>query len=382
MAHATQSIGAFSELVELIGEMRDDYVLSTERFTDELDVLEGMRYLLHLVSEATELLVEGDPERPRFSSIVSPARKFLGDNPDSLYQQAVIRGDRAYRIRGRRDHQSYISFTVHGPDPAGGINGPILADLNDTQFDLGPDGTFELTLLPAGRDGADASGSVVRLDPAARMVIVRNYYLRERSVQTDPDMFVRLEIEPLDDAGPAPALDDATLAARLRDATAFMRATTMGMRIFGAPATVPFVANEPNTVGPPWSFRNAGVDAAGAVDIFYSSGTFDLQPDEALVMEGHLPEAVFTNVMLWNVHMQTFEYRSRRSSLNAAQMATGHDGAYRIVISERDPHVVNWLDTGGHRHGTIFWRFLLPATDPEHPQCRVVPVADVAGLPA
>ena len=270
---------------------------------------------------------------------------------------------------------------MHGPDPAGGINGPVLADINDTQLDIAADGAFELTLLPEGRDDG-GSGTVVRLHPDARMVIVRNYYLRERSVQTDPDMFVRLEIEPLDDPGPAPPLDDATLAGRLRDATAFLRATTMGMRIFGAPAKVPFVANEPNAVGPPWSFRNAGVDAAGAVDIFYSSGTFDLQPDEALVMEGRLPEGVFTNVMLWNVHMQTFDYRSRRSSLNAAQMETGPDGAYRIVISERDPGVPNWLDTGGHRHGTIFWRFLLPAEDPEHPQCRVVPVAEVAALPA
>ena len=41
--------------------------------------------MTQLLSEASELLVEGDPERPRFSSIVSPARKFLGDNPASLY---------------------------------------------------------------------------------------------------------------------------------------------------------------------------------------------------------------------------------------------------------------------------------------------------------
>jgi hypothetical protein len=370
MALAPESTAAFNELIDVLADVRDRYVLAPERFHDELDVVEGFRYVTQLLSEASELLAEADPERPRFSSIVSPARKFLGDNPDALYQQAVIRGDRSYRITGTRDHQTYVSFTIHGADPAGGINGPVLADRNDRDFTIAADGTFELILSPDEHDG-----NWIPLHPDARMVIVRNYYLRERSVQTDPDVAVRLAIEPLDALSPPPPLDDATFAHRLRDATAFVHATSIGMRVFGEPATVPFVSNEANTVGTPWSFRNADVDAAGAVDIYYSSGTFDLGPDEALVMEGVLPDCAFVNVVLWNVHMQTFEYRHRRCSLNAAQIETDADGRYRIVVAERDPGVPNWLDTGGHRHGTIFWRFLLPADQPETPRCRVVPVA-------
>jgi hypothetical protein len=371
MSLAPQSTAAFDELLALLGEIRDQYVLSSERFDDELDVVEGFRYVTELLSEASELLIEGDPERPRFSSIVSPARKFLGDNPDSLYQQAVIRGDRSYRITGRHDGQDYISFTIHGPDPGGGINGPVLADRNDRDFTVDADGRYEIILSPEPHDG-----NWIELTPDARMVIVRNYFLRQHSVQTDHEVAVKIAIEPLDDVGPPPPLDDPTLAQRLRDANAFLRATTIGMRVFGAPPAiaVPFVSDEPNTVGTPWCFRNAEVDAAGAVDIFYSSGSFDLGPDDALVMEGTLPDGVFTNVMLWNVHMQTLEYRHRRCSLNAVQIETEGDGRYRIVISERDAGVANWLDTGGHRQGTIFWRFLLPEQQPETPRCRVVPV--------
>jgi Protein of unknown function (DUF1214) len=369
MTHAPKSTAAFNELVDLLVDIRDRYVLAPERFTEELDVVEGYRYVTELLSEASELLVEADPERPRFSSIVSTARKFLGDNPDALYQQAIIRGDRSYRVTGRRDAQTYISFTIHGPDPNGGINGPVLADRNDRDFTIEPDGTFEIILSPDVHPG-----NWIKLEPDARRVIVRNYYLRQRSIQTEPDVSVVLDIQPLDDPGPAPPLDDATLATRLRDASAFLHATTIGLRVFGEPATVPFVSNERNTVGTPWSFRNAGVDAAGAVDIYYSSGNFDLGPDDALVMEGVLPQCAFANVVLWNVHMQTIEYRSRRSSLNGAQIDTDDGGAFRIVISARDPGVPNWLDTGGHRVGTIFWRFLLPEEQPETPRCRVVPV--------
>lgn len=375
MSNAPQSTAAFNELIDLLADVRDSYVLSPERFSDELDVVEGFRYVTELLSEGFELFAEADAERPRFSSIVSPARKLLGDNPDSLYQQALIRGDRSYRVTGRRDQQCYMSFTIHGPDPAGGINGPVLADRNDRDFTVDPDGTFELILSPD-----EHPGNWIPLAPDARIVIVRNYFLLERSAQTDRTVGVSLDIEPLDDPGPPPPLDDATFARRLRDANAFVHATTIGMRVFGEPPaiSVPFVSNEPNTVGTPWCFRNADVDAAGAVDIYYSSGSFDLESDQALVMEGVLPKGVFTNVMLWNVHMQTLEYRHRRCSLNAAQIEARADGAYRIVISERDPGVANWIDTGGHRHGTIFWRFLLPEAQPETPRCRVVPVAEVA----
>ena len=330
-------------------------MLDTERTPDELDALDGFRYVLQLVSEASELFVEGDKERPRFTSIVSPTRKFLGDNPDAIYHQALIRGDRAYRVTGRRKNEVYISFTIHGPDPAGGINGPVLADLNDRHFDVQADGSFELVLSAEERPG-----NWVRLDPSAHIVLVRSYFLDEISVRNDPAAHVELAIEPLDDPGPAPVMDDATLAQRLRDATAFVRATTLGMRVFGEPSKVAFVADEPNDVGTPWSFRNAEVDAAGAVDIFYSSGNWDLAPDQAMIMEGTVPKCDFVNVMLWNVHMQTLEYGTRRSSVNGEQLVLRDDGSYRIVIAERDPGVPNWLDTGGHRHGTIFWRFLLP----------------------
>ena len=142
---------------------------------------------------------------------------------------------------------------------------------------------------------------------------------------------------------------------------------------------MPFVADQPNELPKPFSFRDSGLPVPGAVDIHYAMGRWDLQPDEALVMTGELPSCVFANVMLWNRHMQTLEYRSRQSSLNQAQIELEADGSYRIVVADRDPGVANWLDTAGHAKGTIFWRFLLPESDLPQPQCEVVPVDSLAG---
>jgi Protein of unknown function (DUF1214) len=376
MNRAPKSTEAFDELIAALTEIRDGYVLNEDRFTEDLDVVEGFRYVTEVMSGMSEFFVEGDADHPRMALIVNPARKLQGDNPDAIYHFAQIRGDRSYRVFGVRGEEAYISFTVHSEAADGGFNGRVLADINDSQFTFASDGAYEVVF--SAEKPADPAANWVQLDPDARMLIVRSYFLREQSAQNDPLVAVRIGIEVLDDVPPPPPLDDATLAARLRAGVAFLRQCTVGQPLPSAASPAPFMGKEPNTVGPPWSFRNAGVDAAGAVDIFYSMGRWNLGPDDALVMRGTIPPSRFTNVMLWNRHMQTLEYAHRGSSLNSKQIAFEPDGSYTIVVAHRDPGVPNWLDTGGHRVGTIFWRYLLPESDPVMAECEVVPVASLA----
>lgn len=206
---------------------------------------------------------------------------------------------------------------------------------------------------------------------------MRSYFDLQQSAQTDPDVTVNISIECLDDVGPPAPLTDEVLAGRIREGIAWFRQVTVGQAIPGTATAAPFASTTPNAVGTPWSFRNANIDAAGAVDVFYSSGRWNLAPDEALVMTGIMPKCRFANLVLWNVHMQTLEYRYRRSSINKSQIHYEPAGSYRIVIAATDPGVPNWLDTGGHRSGTMFWRFLLPVSDPVAPTCAVVQVASL-----
>ena len=370
MNHAPNSTEALDALIAALQEIRDGYLLDEARFDDPLDVVEGFRYVTQLLSGAAELFMESDPDHPQLRSIVTPVRKLQGDNPDSIYHFAQIRGDRNYRVYGVRGEETYISFTIHAKAADGGFNGRILADVNDGSFAFAADGSYEIAFGAEPREG-----NWVRLDPDAHMLITRSYFSRRKSAQNDPLVQVRMGIECLDAVPPPPPLDDRTFAARMREGIAFLRQCSVGQPIAGRnDAPVPFLSKEPNTVGTPWSFRNAGVDAAGAVDIYSSMGRFDLAPGEALVMRGALPKCRFANVMLWNRHMQTLEYRFRRSSLNTEQIACEPDGSYEIAIAHEDPGVPNWLDTGGHRVGTIFWRYLLPESDPAMAECEVVPV--------
>jgi hypothetical protein len=374
MNQAPKTTEAFDELIATLGLIRDGYVLNEERFTDPLDVVEGYRYVGQLLSAASEFFLEGDPDHPRLASIVSPARKLQGDNPDAIYHYARISGARAYRISGRVDRECYTSFTIHGRSPDGALAGPLLGDVNDRQFQIDPDGSYSLVL-----SGTEQPGNWLRLDPDAYCVVVRSYFQLGTSAQNDMDVSVRIDIETLEKLDPPPPLSDEVFSARMGEGIAFLRQTTLGQALPNVPSAVPFVAKETNTLPVPFSFRDSGLPVPGAADIFYASGRWQLEPDEALVMTGTLPSCPFVNVMLWNRHIQTLDYRSRQSSLNQSQIQLEPDGRYRIVIAHTDPGVPNWLDCDGHRAGTIFWRFLLPETDPTQTECQVLPIGDVAG---
>ena len=344
---------------------------------DEIDQVEKLRNALHLLSAALEFYLEGDPERPEFVRIVSPTRKILGDNPDAIYHFARLRGDRGYRVTGRKTDECYISFTIHGRSADGKLGGaaePVLADVNDRGLALDAAGSFEILLSAEAPPGAR---NWLRLPPNAASLITRHYYELPGSPAADPDRRVEIAIEALAPAGPRPPLADAAFAAKLRDVAEFVRGSTVGRP---KPSVAPpFVSTTPNELGEPMVFRMAGSDSWGAVDIAYSMGPFALGPDEALVVEGRFPRCAFANVVLWNQQLAAFEYRDRRVSLNRVQTELEPDGSYRIVVAGRDPGVPNWLDTEGHRAGTMFWRFLLPEEKPEKPRCRVAPLAELAG---
>jgi hypothetical protein len=56
----------------------------------ERDRPDAMRRLLHVLEAALHAHFEADPERPVFRRVVSPTRKFEGDNPDAVYFEATL----------------------------------------------------------------------------------------------------------------------------------------------------------------------------------------------------------------------------------------------------------------------------------------------------
>jgi len=368
---------AFGELVALLGEIDARYLGPSFRIADPDSVVAGHALALNLLAAGIDLYLDADPERPRFVPMVSPARKFLGDNPDAFYFLAPLSGACAYRLRGNLAGAVYTSFTFQKSDASGWASA-IFASRNDRELEVARDGSFELVLARERPEGV-SERRFVELAPDAVSVTSRHYFENAICAQLDPTLRVPLSIEPLEPPGAAAPLGDATTAARMRGVVRFVREATLGMPPRDPSQQPAWVSVVPNRLGVPGVFAPSE-SAWGAVDNAYSMGPFLLAPGDALLMEGRLPECCFANVVLWNRFMQSLEYRDRTISLNRRQMTLGADQSFRIAIAARDPGIADWLDTGGRPFGLIFWRFLLPTGALEPIRTRVVPVGEVARL--
>jgi hypothetical protein len=354
---------AFHALLETLGAADQTFLDGPRADMDALGVAEGYRHLTHLLAYALDLYLESDPERPVFTPLASPTQKILGDNVDSRYHFAPLRGDRRYRVRGRRGNEVYLAFCVYGGKPDGEWSERVVANLSQRDLACAPDGTFEI-VLAAESDARPAlatdatTPNTITLTPDAVCVITREYYLDRTHAR--PATFT---IEALDQPSAPPPLDDATLARRLRAVATFVRET---IQFAPLPSGLP-----PNLLGPamPW---NPNVPGWGTPDNVYSLGLFRLEPDEALVIEGRSPRCVYFGAQLWNRYMQSLDYRYHRVSLNASEIAFAPDGSFSLVVAHRDLGMPNWLDTAGHREGVVFCRWLQADAPPEQPASRVI----------
>ena len=93
-------------------------------------------------------------------------------------------------------------------------------------------------------------------------------------------------------------------------------------------------------------------------------GSFQLAPDEALVVEVEPPRGLYWSYSLGNPWWETIDYGRHQSSLNGHQAVVDEDGLLRVVIAHHDPGVANWLDTAGHSEGPIILRCVRTETAP------------------
>ena len=111
-------------------------------------------------------------------------------------------------------------------------------------------------------------------------------------------------------------------------------------------------------------------------------GRFELEPDEALILEVEPPKGVYWSYSLGNPWWETIHYGRHQSSLNGHQAVSTPTGSLRVVICSRDPGVANWLDAAGHSNGAMILRCVRTETAPV-PNARVVKFDDVvSALPA
>jgi hypothetical protein len=350
---------AFAELARTLGEIESGYI-GPDRNMHSLAERTAGRYLLsNALQHGFQCWFDIDPKRPLFHRWLSPTKKLLGDNPDAVYYGAIVDPAGSYRIHGNVHGASYTSFSVETGAQEGHLSKGVISTLNDKEFEVAADGSYEIIASPDPQPGA-----WLRLEPGAGSITTRHYWEWERSVAADPTFHVPLWIEPIEDPGPAPPMDDAAVAAGIRRVINFARGATIDFPDLPPEVMPSWVSNEINR------FDNSAYEESNteigyaAADNAYLQARYELGPDQALIMHGRFPRCRFANVVIWNHRLQTPPYRHRRVSLNRNQIHYEPDGSFRVVIAHRDPGMPNWIDAAGLPTGMIFWRFLLPEEPP------------------
>lgn len=125
--------------------------------------------------------------------------------------------------------------------------------------------------------------------------------------------------------------------------------------------------------------RFDGVRLPGLDKQVYWPAVFELEEDEALIIETEMPQiAPYWNIQLNDPYFIAVEYVYRLSSTNSAMASLSSDGRLRAVVALTDPGAPNWLDTAGFKQGTIYGRWYGCSSEPV-PTLTRVKLADLRG---
>jgi hypothetical protein len=365
----TESRVAFRELLDALREADERWLSEEWGMTDAASISDGHRALTHILDGALACHFESDPLHPDFRRIVTPTRKMTGDNPDAVYFEAPIDPTRTYRVRGNTAGAIYTSITIEAGAADGKYATRTAGVINDTQFDIAPDGGYEIAL-----GGEPQERNWLALDPEAARLTTRHYYETPEPVAADRNLVIPLAIEVVDDPpGPPPTWDDARVAAGLRRVVNYVRGKTVEAAKPGD-LRPDWVSTTPNVFTKP---EVPGDLAFAAFDAAYAMAPYVLGADEALVITSRWPECRFANVTLWNRFLQTYDYVNRPVARNRSNTTLEPDGSWRMVIAHEDPGLPNWIDTEGRPFGIVYWRWFLPEGEVPTPETEVVKLADV-----
>ncbi len=326
---------------------------------NRLDRAAGIRHLLVLLAAGVDEALRFDPDpilrvqRTSTDDIVTWGMEC----PDCLYTRAVMRGGESYRLSGRRGTARYVGLQT--------MNGiASTANALVDELEVGAEGEFEVIL-----SAEEQQGNWMRIEGAHPTLTVRHFFY-----DWDTEVPSSLSIERLGhkaEAVNSKVDPDVAVPRQLVALGDFVKDNLDFFLQFGAAAPA-------NGFLPPIDRTAMGAAAENKPVI----GRWELNPDEALILEVEPPEGVYWSYSLGNPWWETIHYGRHQSSLNAYQAAVDSDGLVRVVLCGRDPGVANWLDTAGHSNGAMILRCVRTATAPT-PTARLVSVGEVASaLPA
>ena len=332
--------------------------------TDPFQQAEGVRYLSRLTRASLEAFVEfNDPRFPVFRRTVHETIKMGADNPDNHYLNAQISGDFEYIIQGKRNSIHYLGlFTQNGSYGTTGGLAPC-GKIEDDTLELNDDGSFEIILSKEKR-----GKNWLKIEDDTSLLMVRQTYL-DRERETPAEMTIRA----IDVKGTPGIISAGQIDEGLNTASLFVAGAPMLFSKWAGGFKKH--ANQLPMFDPEVS--NA---AGGDANIIYYHSYWQLQNDEALIIETEIPECDTWNFQLNNYWMESLDYRYFNVCINSFTAVSDENNVV-VIVSHTDPGHPNWIQTAGHNEGTMCWRWYRPVAGvPNQLSTRVVKIDELKSL--
>jgi len=342
-----QAWEAFCERLKVVGKV----ALASDVPGTELDRAEAYRFMVQQLERSIDaVLIRQDRAQPLLTLAMHRLYKFGVDSPEAKNFTAQLDSNGTYKLHGTLGTAPLLATQVSQIFP----NYKGFDSLSNEQIGQ-PGEAFEVLISREKPDGY--TGAWLYLPPEADFLSIREYFRDWENEQPSELMLSRVDYVP----GPPP-IDSATME-RLFDeiAATFESRVPMWLHL-----TKPRRATLKNTLS--FARQNA---AQGLKDNRYGAGWFDLAEDEALLITLDAPDALMWSFQLANFWSESLDFTNHTSSINDFQAVASSDGKYRLIVSSFDPGVVNWLDSAGHRHGLIHYRYQQSKNAPQ-PQVRLL----------
>lgn len=347
---------------------------------DDLERAEGYRYLTRLLRSSLERFVENQEAfRPRVRP--TPWRVSIAiQSPDQDHPLIEIDGRSEYRIRGTRGSVPYASFLAlaaavpadAGSRPVATPPGSDLEHFDPTalratgflsvhDLALEPDGSFTIACSTE-----EEGPNWLRLEPDSSFIMVRQTFT-DRATQEPMTLVVeRVPPEPVRPVGASEVARNLAIAAQ--------NVLGSAHRFVGWAHTLAKAPNTLATIDP--QYRSSG----GSPDHLMYFGSFDLAPDQALVVRFALPPCDTWNFQACSWWAENFDnYEDGDGFVTASTAVPEADGSYRVVCASGPVGAANAIDLFGHHRGLLNLRIVHPGGTAEV-STEVVPLVGRGGV--
>jgi len=319
-----------------------DWVEALPSSSDPIVRAQGIRYIGRVAIAALQHEVEyADPYFPKWFRCIDQVSNWGGPNVDNEYLSARVDPALQYHVHGDLSKSGGILLqTIQGiwHQPEDFL---LLDDWSMEDFTPNSDGTIDIYF--GGEPRSDVNW--FRLDARAERL-----WLRQYGTQWEVQRTGRFSITCLSDSGPLTpeAPDPVDMTHRIERAADWMagavrhwpsslekRRETMAKNFMPTPQSNP----------------------QGGANIRYGLTLLELSADQGLYLEFEPPEADYWSLQLYDFPWwESLDARESTTSLNFDQIQVDDDGKVRLVVSETDPGVANWLDSSTAPKALVMYR--------------------------